>query len=186
MGLDMYLQAERYLGRWQHTTEEGRGRADAALAAADLAAYQVENAGVEVVATAMRWRKANAIHRWFVENVQHGVDDCRRAYVSREQLVELRDLCQLVLGSVELVPDTVTHGWTLDADGAQKPILEMGKQILNPAVAQQLLPTVEGFFFGSTDYDEGYVDDLVATVEGLNRILALPENGVDYYYTSSW
>ena len=22
------------------------------------------------------WRKANAIHKWFVDNVQDGVDDC--------------------------------------------------------------------------------------------------------------
>ena len=39
------------------------------------------------------WRKANAIHSWFVKNVQDGVDDCRKAYVSRDQLDDLLDLC---------------------------------------------------------------------------------------------
>ena len=39
------------------------------------------------------WRKANAIHSWFVKNVQDGVDDCRKAFVSRDQLEKLVDLC---------------------------------------------------------------------------------------------
>ena len=40
------------------------------------------------------WRKANAIHKWFVENVQEGVDDCGEYEVTVEQLTELRDLCK--------------------------------------------------------------------------------------------
>jgi hypothetical protein len=43
------------------------------------------------------WRKSNQIHQWFVDNCQGGVDDCREAHVSREQLVELRNLCEQVL-----------------------------------------------------------------------------------------
>ena len=38
------------------------------------------------------WCKTNAIHNWFVQNVQNGVDDCDRYYVSAEQLVQLSDL----------------------------------------------------------------------------------------------
>ena len=38
------------------------------------------------------WRKANAIHKWFVDNVQEGTDNCGNYYVSREQLSELRQL----------------------------------------------------------------------------------------------
>ena len=32
------------------------------------------------------WRKANAIHNWFVNNIQNGKDDCRRYEVSKENL----------------------------------------------------------------------------------------------------
>ena len=39
------------------------------------------------------WRKANAIHKWFVDNVQGGNDNCGSYYVSLEQLKELHDLC---------------------------------------------------------------------------------------------
>lgn len=43
------------------------------------------------------WRKAKAIHNWFVENVQDGKDDCSYYEVSKSKLIELRNLCQLVL-----------------------------------------------------------------------------------------
>ena len=43
------------------------------------------------------WRKANAIHRWFVENVQDGDDDCGTYEVNKEQLEELKALCESVL-----------------------------------------------------------------------------------------
>lgn len=43
------------------------------------------------------WRKANAIHRWFVENCQDGIDNCATYYVDEEDLRELRELCKMVL-----------------------------------------------------------------------------------------
>ena len=44
------------------------------------------------------WRKANAIHRWFVENCQDGKDECQLSDpISPEQLAFLSDLCQSVL-----------------------------------------------------------------------------------------
>ena len=43
------------------------------------------------------WRKANQIHRWFVQNVQNGEDDCGEYCVTREQLEELLQTCTQVL-----------------------------------------------------------------------------------------
>lgn len=49
------------------------------------------------------WRKENAIHKWFVENVQNGVDDCYyHTEVTREHLDELRDVCHQVLCNPDL------------------------------------------------------------------------------------
>jgi hypothetical protein len=54
------------------------------------------------------WRKANAIHAWFVKNVQEGRDECQESYVSREQLEELVEVCKQVIEkpklSTELLP----------------------------------------------------------------------------------
>ena len=43
------------------------------------------------------WRKANQVHNWFVLNAQDGEDNCKPCYVSKEQLVELKDLCEQVI-----------------------------------------------------------------------------------------
>jgi len=45
-----------------------------------------------------------------------------------------------------------------------------------------LLPPTEGFFFGSTEIDQFYWDDLKETVE----ILADLDENADYYYNASW
>lgn len=50
------------------------------------------------------WRKANQIHRWFVENVQNGVDNCAMYYVSKESLYKLKELCEKVLEDTSLAP----------------------------------------------------------------------------------
>lgn len=58
----------------------------------------------------MYWRKANAIHRWFVENVQNQNDNCEIYLVNKEQLQELLNLCNEVLNDYtkaeELLPTT--------------------------------------------------------------------------------
>lgn len=45
----------------------------------------------------MYWRKTNCVHKWFVDHVQNGNDDCGYYDVEYEQLEELRDTCKKVL-----------------------------------------------------------------------------------------
>lgn len=88
MGLDMYLNAKRFL--W-HNEE--------ALSATVAQAFpEIKDRRVkEVIVEAMYWRKSNQIHKWFVDNVQEGVDDCGNYDVSRDKLEELRQLILKVL-----------------------------------------------------------------------------------------
>jgi len=51
---------------------------------------------------AMYWRKANQIHKWFVDNVQDGKDDCGEYSVPVEKLIELRDVVAKVLKNRKL------------------------------------------------------------------------------------
>lgn len=58
--------------------------------------------------------------------------------------------------------------------------------------ADKLLPSQSGFFFGGTDYDECYFDDLKYTVKMLNALIKELEKEYakkdfsEIYYHSSW
>ncbi len=60
----------------------------------------------------------------------------------------------------------------------------------NQLVASEVMPTKSGFFFGGTDYDEGYIQDIDYTIGVVEQILE--ENGdkeyltLDIIYSSSW
>lgn len=105
MGLDMYLTAERYFGDWQFNDEAERSVYRTVMNAVDLDGFRCEGhpaATVEVYV--FYWRKANAIHKWFVDNCQNGVDECQTVSVSDEQLTVLRDLCRQVLQTRDATP----------------------------------------------------------------------------------
>ena len=56
--------------------------------------------------------------------------------------------------------------------------------LADPELAEDLLPTSSGFFFGSTDYDSGYASDLMETIEIIDRCLSSRFSG--FQYSSSW
>lgn len=98
MGLDMYLSKKVYVGaNYEHNNVQGKieltsGKDNTPINVnLKKVTYIVENAAY--------WRKANAIHRWFVENVQDGEDDCGNYCVSSGQLKELVAECKKVLAS---------------------------------------------------------------------------------------
>jgi hypothetical protein len=133
------------------------------------------------------WRKANQIHKWFVDNVQDYEDDCGYYEVDREQLEQLLHICNLIKSKCKLKAGKIQDGYYLDVDGNRVPIMEDGMYIENPAIAQEYLPTQGGFFFGSTDYDEWYMRDIEGTIKILTKVL--DETDFDtqmVVYTSSW
>lgn len=104
MGLDMYLGRKAYIPNYSHTNDDTKKLARAVLEALGLTGEQIESlndGGIEVKLPIGYWRKANAIHAWFVKNVQDGVDECQESDVSKEQLEELKETCNKVL----LIPD---------------------------------------------------------------------------------
>lgn len=148
MGLDMYLTAKR--GFYSNLYPGDGDLAQAVREALKVEGFEV--GGVEI--RAGYWRKANAIHKWFVDNVQDGKDDCQESRVSREQLRDLRAACSKEL---EATQD------------------EQGK----------ILPTQSGFFFGSTDYDDDYREDLANTIKIIDEALNLDLRW-EFFYQSSW
>ena len=155
MGLDMYLTAKKYL--WSDADKELSAKINEAIGVEPDFEKRFNGSSLvakEISLDAMYWRKANAIHGWFVNVVQDGEDNCKEYEVDREQLVTLRDLCKDILEHPDAERET-------DLDPTQ------------------------GFFFGSYKKDEWYYQDLQNTVEGLDRVLALPDE-YSFSYQSSW
>ena len=113
------------------------------------------------------WRKENAIHKWFVENIQNGEDDCRfHREITKSDLENLKHICKTILNTCCVVD---------------------GEIMVNSVVASELLPTQSGFFFGGTEYDEWYMDGLKYTIDIVDKILKETDfNTYAIYYVSSW
>ena len=67
------------------------------------APFALDTASVQVQVA--YWRKANQIHKWFVDHVQDGNDNCEEYRVTRDQLQLLVDNCKLVLMNKEEAPN---------------------------------------------------------------------------------
>jgi hypothetical protein len=140
------------------------------------------------------WRKANEIHKWFVDNVQNGVDDCNNYKVTLEDLYNLNEVISKILTKVRLKNGIVINGYSFKKNifgkTVEVPIKEKGKVIANPKICKKLLPVQEGFFFGNQQYNEYYYNDLVYTKERLSKIFSIVKKyhieELDMYYNSSW
>lgn len=95
MGLDMYLSARKYVSGVDFSEDYSARTMPinfknllnlVGLEDGDIRT-DLPSANIDV--TVAYWRKANAIHNWFVNNCADGVDDCRPMYVSRSKLEEL-------------------------------------------------------------------------------------------------
>ena len=132
------------------------------------------------------WRKANAIHNWFVQNVQNGVDDCGTYIVTKENLEELLYACNVVVDSSKLVNDKIVNGYKSE-NGKMVPCIEEGQVIVDSSVAENMLPSCDGFFFGGTAYDEYYLQDIKDTVKMLKKVIKDADFDSEMiYYQASW
>ena len=128
------------------------------------------------------WRKANQIHAWFVDNVCGGIDDCTPYEVEEYQLEDLLSICKTIKANVNLIDGVVVGGYNSDG-----PITYQGKVIDDPKLCERLLPTQSGFFFGSTDYDEYYMEDIDYTIYMLERALReIDWDNEMVWYEASW
>lgn len=153
MGLDMYLTKRTYVQNWDHTPEDKRITITISKNFSHIKPERI----TYIIEEVAYWRKFNALHKWFVDNVQDGIDNCGEYSITVEQLKELLIILERIKNDNKL--------------------------------AEELLPSQGGFFFGSTDYDEWYFKDVEETYNTISSILkeeAVNEYSGYYYYQSSW
>lgn len=151
MGLDMYLEKRTDVRLWNFQKPEEQFEVIVKKGGVTYPKFNPKKVST-VVEEIGYWRKANQIHKWFVDNVQNGVDNCGEYFTPTSSLEKLLELCEKV-----------------KADNT---------------LAETLLPTASGFFFGGEEYDEWYFNDIDHTIEVLKE--ALSDKDASYYYSSSW
>jgi hypothetical protein len=189
MGLDMYLNAERYLYSFDDK-ESTLGKEIAKVVGLSVDSAQngtpfINRFGFQVG----YWRKQNAVHQWFVDNVQGGEDNCAKYEVNIDQLKELRGTCEDILLNCEKKWNKVKASITNDMKSYDElPVKERKIYSQISEWCDEHLPTTSGFFFGGTDYDEWYFQGLKDTITIIDRCEKLSEENASWYfeYNSSW
>ena len=143
MGLDMYLTAKKYIAGDKELTSNLNS--SNGFLKAKTVEYEI-----------IYWRKANAIHNWFVNNCQQGIDNCQQVYVDKDNLKNLLDIIESLLKNK------------------------------SKDEAMEKLPPKSGFFFGETQINEYYWEDLEMTKEKLIEIFKPEYDELDLYYRASW
>lgn len=65
-------------------------------------------------------------------------------------------------------------------------LLSLCREVMqNPEKAEEILPSSEGFFFGNTEYNQYYFDNIQRTIEILDEVLS-DETADDFTYRASW
>lgn len=136
----------------------------------------------EIAEEVAYWRKFNALHNWFVQNCADGEDDCREMYVDNEKVKELVDTLKKVKASLDKSKKKTVQvevGWS----NGEK-MYEDIEVFADTEVAEELFPTQSGFFFGGTEYDTYYYNEVVDCIKLFEEVLA--DKRGDYYYRASW
>ncbi len=184
MGLDMYLEKKTYVKNWEHFTPKQITKIS--IKRAGKPRTDIDTSKIAYIVEEMAyWRKVNCVHNFFVENSGNGEYDHNEIWISRVVLEDLLDRCNKVIKSSKLVAGKIINGQKGTPTGWED-IEEDGKIIKDSSVAEELLPNGEGFFFGSQEYDEYYLEQIKYTREVCEKSLQAIKNGSDIYYQASW
>ena len=147
--------------------------------------YSKQSTIFETVAS---WDKANQIHAWFVNNIQNGVDNNSYYFVTEDDLLDLKEICEKVIKLNPYMLDKDSYLLYYSVNGLiEKGIITKEQYAKLETKLNKILPTKDGFFFGPTDYTLSYFLNVKETLEMLTKTLdnANFENEV-YLYHSSW
>ena len=155
MGLDMFFSAKRYLSEWDDEDKEVITKMNS-LSEGITSEWETK----EVVYQVGYWRKANAIHHWFVQNVQNNVDDCQEHCVSYENIIKLY----------------VTVCEVLEDHSKAEDLLPTESGFFFGSI------DFDDWYFQDLEYTKKILKPLVEKINGEGRELA----PYDFYYRSSW
>jgi len=164
MGLDQYLYERTYIGE-EFTHRKVELTIDFKI---DGEAQKVPRPITYMTSEVMYWRKANQIQEWF-QQFTEGMSSTNSVDISvtPTDLINLLNICNKVL--------------------ERKPIEGRDPGFSQAATpASELLPTSQGFFFGSDEYDDYYYNQIQATKEMLENLKLNTDDYRDFIYNANW
>jgi hypothetical protein len=173
MGLDMYLYANKYI--YEKNVDQIKE-----LAETNNLPNPKLSSSIHVRQLVGYWRKANAIHGWFV-GLANDVDECQEVYVSKEQLEQLRHDCIVALANpdrnYEIENQKVFYQLCDYLNKLENPI--------DPTTYENPVPPVDGFFFGGSELSDYYFEQLEYTIDLITDLLELDDD-FSFHYQASW
>lgn len=173
MGLDMNLYRRVDVSDCMTMTGEKGERVEQVILNGQCDKTVGRSTRYQITTNVCYWRKFNALHKYFNDHFNNNDNDnCVDMYMDiddlRKLLLNLKDLREQI---------------KQDKDG----------NVINKEVCEEVLPTQAGFFFGGTEYDEYYVEDIDYTIKRLSDIIedhaklveaGVDEYGISYYYNA--
>ena len=139
------------------------------------------------------WRKANAIHGWFVNHCTDdgNLDDCEEIEISKNNIEALKQDCLSVLEilGTDLPKETISvnSGWRFE-NGKAVDVYEdctvYSKEQRDKVC--EILPPTPGFFFGSYNIDEWYKSEIENTAKICDEILSTINFDTHTLIYSAW
>ena len=162
MGLDSYLYKKTYVENWEHTPKDRRYSVSVKKGGLKCnikpkrVCYIIEQIGY--------WRKFNALHNYIVNTFASGEDNCQQISLDEDDLRNILNTLQ-------------EAKYILDSDASDE---------LKSDKLSDVFPTAEGFFFGSTAFDDYYAENVAYTISVLTDLLEEDGDYPDFYYQASW
>lgn len=182
MGLDMYLNKKVYIGAGYDFNNIG-GKIEI-TSNGEVIPINFKKV-TYIVEEAVYWRKANQIHKWFVDNIQNGVDDCGEYYVSDDDIKKLLETINNLFSEVNKIVDLSEIDFEkIEVKDFDDKVAEHQNKI--DEICSKYLPTQSGFFFGGITYNYFYFYDLNYTRKKFEELLKEENKHCSFFYHSSW
>ena len=148
MGLDMYFYARKTtyksFSKWDNpeSTKEVNYPEDLKTFSDYIYDRNFKSVQTETIYQIGYFRKFNALHSYIVKTFADGIDNCQDIILYKEDVEQIKKVLDDVLNAHQQVEK-----------------------------AKEILPTQSGFFFGGTDYDEFYFEDVKVAADLMQNLL---------------
>ena len=148
MGLDMYFYARKTtyksFSKWDtpESTKEVNYPEDLKTFSDYIYDRNFKSVQTETIYQIGYFRKFNALHSYIVKTFADGIDNCQDIILYKEDVEQIKKVLDDILNAHQRVEK-----------------------------AKEILPTQSGFFFGGTDYDEFYFEDVKVAADLMQNLL---------------